>query len=180
MRYIIFVLIAIINAIIAGMAGAATIYSIAPDILLCCIFSVTIIENSPAGIWLGLLGGFTLDILYSQTLGFYALPYVLIAFAVYMIVPRLKYIDNYILPTVFVFTAYLIKDLFAVIAAAIIGRSVNFGVMFVKGTIWSALFTAIFMWLIHLIMRRLYATKRMKAHSGREFARLRKIKKTWV
>ncbi|MEZ4357168.1 MAG: rod shape-determining protein MreD [Eubacteriales bacterium] len=177
MRYLILALICVINTLILGAAGNASMFGAAPDLLLICIVSIAIAEKSLSGMWLGLSGGILLDILYGPAVGFYSIPYVVAGFLAMIAVRRVSYIDNYIVPTIICLAVFLIKDFTAFITANIVAINVSYGVVFIKCTLLSALYTVILMPFIHLLMRKLYYTHFLKSVKFSEFRVVDKMEK---
>lgn len=177
MRHLIFALICLINTLILGAAGNASMFGAAPDLLLICIVSIAIIEKSLSGMWLGLCGGILLDILYAPAVGFYSIPYVIAGFLALTAARRVSYIDDFIVPTAICLAVFLLKDFTGFLTAKIASVDVAYGVVFVKSTLLSALYTIILMPIIHLLMRKLNYFHSLKSVSFSEFKTVNRMER---
>lgn len=177
MRQLIFALVCLLNILILGAAGNASMFGAAPDLLLICIVSIAIMEKSLSCMWLGLIGGLLLDILYAPAVGFYSIPYVIAGFLAMTAARRVSYIDYYIVPTVICLAVFFVKDFTVFLTAKITAINVSYGVVFIKSTLLSALYTVILMPGIHLLMRKLNYSHTLKSVGFSEFKYVDKMEK---
>ena len=115
-----------------------------------------------AGMWLGIINGLILDILFSGMLGFYAIPYAVCGSAFYFISKRFRYMDNFFAPAGLALVGFIIRDVVLLIVSYLTGISVNAGFVLVRFTLLSALETALIMMALHILIRWLYKIRALK------------------
>lgn len=163
MRYLAIGLMALINTFFAaGVFGAVSLFGLAPDLLICFIASIAIMEKSLMGMWLGVINGLILDILFSNALGFYAIPYALTGSILFFISKRFRYMDNFFAPAGMAFAAFIIKDVLQILLSYLMGININAGFVIVRFTLLSALETAAVMIPLHILVRWLYKVRVLK------------------
>ncbi len=143
----------------------------APDIVICTIASLAVLDDGMAGAWVGLACGLGIDI-FIGPIGFNALPLFLTGVAAYYVRKNVGYIDKVFLPLAFAAGAYFFRQGLSAILAYMIDRQFSILEMFLRYILPQAVLTVVFMLLVHYIMRRIYGTKAMKKKSARDFKRL--------
>ena len=173
MRYVFFTVVSIVCLMLTGTVfpnlNVAGIY---PDIIMCSVISIALIEKSMAGAMVGLSCGLVLDLFFSGSIGLYALPYFVTGAAVYFIVNSLKYVDRFLLPLGFVVGGYFFKEIITSLLVYMLGVNFNFFNMFIRLMLPQAIATAIFMLLVHFIFLRIYRSSSMKLKSDSDFKHL--------
>lgn len=163
MRYLILGVMTLIHICFAGgVFGAVSPFGLAPDLLICFISSIAIMEKSLMGMWLGVINGLILDILFSNALGFYAIPYALTGSILFFASRRFQYIDHFFAPAGMAFVGYMIRDVLQIVLCYIIGININAGFVIVRFTLLSALETAAVMIPLHILIRWLYKVRVLK------------------
>lgn len=170
MRYLVLFVVAIVNLIFTGAVFTnINIAELAPDIIICTITSIAILEKSMIGAIMGLSCGLVLDLLFSPAMGIYAIPLFITGAILYFVLNNMNYIDRFLLPFFFAIGAYLIKELISALIANMMAYSFSFWQMLVRFILPEALMTGIFMLLVHTIMRRIYQSPSMKLKNPQEF-----------
>ncbi len=172
MRYLILAAVTFVNIIIASAVFPhINIADTAPDIIVCTIVSIVILENSMAGAAVGLACGLFLD-LYSGIIGYYALPYFLTGAVMFFIRKNIYYVDKIVLPFFLAIGGYFMREALGALLAYTLDKQFLLSEMFLRYMLPEAAMTGVFMFLVHLIMRRLYRTKSLKKRSSEDFRRL--------
>lgn len=173
MRYIVLAAVTIINLIFTGAVFPnINIAGLAPDLLICAMTSIAVLERSMAGAGIGLISGIVLDLFFSGAIGFYAIPYLITGTALYVVSTRFRYIDSFIMPFFFAIGAYLIKELLSALLAYMLGTSFSFPHMLMRYILPEALLTGVFMLLVHLIMRKIYRSSSVKPGRSEDIKKL--------
>ena len=173
MRYVFFAAVALVNLIFTGTVFPnINIAGIYPDIIMCTIVSISLIEKSMAGAMVGLACGLVLDLLFSGTIGLYALPYFVAGAVVFFISKKLRYMDRFLIPISFVLGGYFLKEIISTLLVYMLGVEFSFSHMFVRFMLPQAFETAILMILIHLLFIKFYRSSSMKIKSNDEFKHL--------
>jgi len=163
MRYVIMGLMTILNIFFAGgVFGAVSPFGLAPDLLVCFMASIAIMEKSMVGMWLGVINGIILDILFSDAIGFYAIPYAVTGMVLYLIATRFRYMDHFFAPAGIAFIAFVVKDVVSIVVSYLCGIHLNAGFIIVRFTLLSALETAAVMVALHILVRWLYKVRALK------------------
>jgi rod shape-determining protein MreD len=149
-------------AFTGGVFGAASPWGLAPDLMICFMASIAIMEKSMAGMWLGIINGLILDILFSGALGFYAIPYAVCGSAFYFFSKRFRFMDNFFAPAGMAVIGFVIKDIVLMIVTYLVGIKINAGFIFVRFTLLSALETGLIMLALHILVRWLYRVRALK------------------
>lgn len=172
MRYLILLAIIFTNLIFENTVFPnMSIAGIAPDIVICTIASVAILDDGMTGAWIGLACGLGMD-LFTGVIGFNALPLFLTGVAAYFVRKNAGYIDKVFLPLAFAAGAYFFRQGLSAILAYMLDRQFSLGELFIRYMLPQTLLTVVFMLLVHFIMRRIYSTKLMKKKSASDFKRL--------
>ena len=173
MRYVFFAAVTIVNLIFTGAVFPnINIAGIYPDLIMCTVISISLLERSMAGAMVGLASGLMLDLLFSGTIGLYALPYFIVGAAMSFIAKNIKYIDKFLLPTIFVFGGYFVKEIISSLLVFLLGVEFSFSHMFIRFMLPQAFETGVLMFLVHLIFRRLFRSSSMKLKSRDDFKHL--------
>ncbi len=172
MRYLILLAVTVIDLILNNTVFPnINIVGISPDIIICTIASITILESSMTGAWIGLICGLFID-LYSGVFGFYALAYFLTGALAYFIRKRIFYVDKIIMPFAFAAGAYILKEAVLMLLAYMLDKQFSLSHMLLRYILPQAAFTAVFMLLVYLIFIRIYRLPPMKHKSAEDFKRL--------
>lgn len=172
MRYLLLLAVSVVNLIFANaIFPNINIAGIAPDIIICTMVSIAILENSMTGAWIGLICGLATD-LYAGIIGFYAIPYFITGALIYFIRKNINYFDRFFMPFSFAAGAYLLKEAINALLAYMLNKDFSLSYMFVRYFLPEAAVTGFFMLLVHYFMVKLYRLNYMKRKSGRDFRRL--------
>lgn len=173
MRYVFFLVVTIINLILTGAVFPnINIAGIYPDVIMCSIVSIAMLERSMAGAMVGLASGLVLDLFFSGTIGLYALPYFIIGAGMYFAASRIKYIDRFLLPLGFVVGGYFLKEFIMATLVYMLGVKFTLSNMFLRIMLPQAVATGLFMILVHFVFSRIYRSPSMKIKSDSEFRHL--------
>lgn len=173
MRLIVLAAIAVVNLIFTGAVFPnINIAGLAPDIIICSMASIAILEKRMTGAVIGVICGLILDLLFSGTIGFFAIPYLIVGAALYAIVRRISYIDRFFLPMGIAAGAYLIKELLSALLSYMLGYEFSLIRMVVRYILPELLLTGIFMLLIHLLLTRIYRSSSVRPSNPEEFKHL--------
>lgn len=163
MRYLVLALTAVINLILTGAVFPnINIAGIAPDVIICTMTAIAVLERSMTGAGIGLFCGLVLDLMFSGSIGLYTIPYLITGAVVYFTVKSMNYIDNYLLPFLFAMGAYVVKELASAVLIYMIGIDFSLTHMFVRFILPETLLTGLFMILVHFIFTRIYRSSSMK------------------
>lgn len=173
MRAIVFSSTALIGLIFtSAVFPNINIAGIAPDIIICLIASITILDKSMVGAIIGLACGLLLDLFFTGAIGFYALPYFVTGAILYFVCKNIRYIDKYLLPVILTAGAYVVKELTFALLSYMMSIDFSFGHIFLRYILPEALMTGAFMLLIHYLFLKIYRTGSMKSKSFKDFKRL--------
>lgn len=172
MRYLILLGISFVDLIFANtIFPNINIAGVAPDIIICTMVSIIILENSMMGAWVGLFCGLAID-LFAGVIGFYSLPYFLTGAFVYFIRNNVHYFDRFLMPVSFAAGACIFKELLISILAYMLNKQFSLSHMFFRYFLPEAALTAAFMLLIHFLLTKLYKLNYLKKKSDRDFKHL--------
>lgn len=172
MRYLILLAVTAVNIIFTNTVFPnINIAGLAPDIVVCTIASITILDESMVGAWLGLICGLSMD-LFIGVIGFNALPYFLTGAAAFFVRKNLGYLDKILLPLAFAVGAYVFKEGISALLAYMLDKQFSLSEVFVRYILPQTILTAALMFLVHFIMRKIYNTRVMKKKSSQDFKRL--------
>ena len=173
MRYLILGAVAVVNLICAGAVFPnINIAGTAPDIIICTMASLAILEKNMTGAVLGLACGLVLDVFFTGTIGLYALPYFAVGAGLFFASRHLRYVDHFFMPVVIAFGACLARDLITSVLAYMMAVKFSFGHMFVRYTLPEAALTAAFMLLIYFLFTKIYQHSNIKLKNPKDFNRL--------
>ncbi len=172
MRYLILLAITFVDLIFANtIFPNINIAGIAPDIVICTVASLAILDDSMVGAWIGLACGLGMD-LFMRPIGFNAMPLFLTGAAAFFVRKNVGYIDKVFLPIAFAAGAYFFRQGLSAILAYMLDLKFSLGELFLEYMLPQAVMTVALMLLVHYIMRRIYDTKVMKKKSASDFKRL--------
>jgi rod shape-determining protein MreD len=163
MRFIMLFAAVVINLILTGSVFVnLNIVGIAPDLLICTMVSIALLEKSMMGAVVGGICGVTLDIMFTGVIGSYTIPLFLTGALLYFASNQIRYIDNYLAPFIFAVSAYFIKELISALMVYMLGYSFSLPYMFIRYILPETLVTGIFMLVVHMIFRRIYRSPAMR------------------
>ncbi|MGI5848861.1 MAG: rod shape-determining protein MreD [Christensenellales bacterium] len=172
MRFIILFFVTVINL---GFAGTVfpniNIMGIAPDLIICTIASMAILEKSMIGAVIGLVCGLVLD-LFTGDIGFYAIPYFVSGAMIFFVRKSVNYIDKFLLPALFAMGAYVIKELLFALLAYMMNAKFSLSYMFIRYILPEAVLTGLFMLLIHFIFSKLYRSGSIRPKAQEDIKKL--------
>lgn len=173
MRYLVLGLTAVVNLILTGAVFPnINIAGIAPDVIICTLTSIVVLERSMTGAGLGLVCGLILDLLFSGSIGLYTIPYLVTGTVVYFAIKSMNYMDNYLFPFLFAMGAYVVKELVSAVLIYMLGINFSLSHMLLRFILPEALLTGLFMILVHFIFLRIYRTSSMKPISSDDLSKL--------
>lgn len=173
MRYVFFAVVTLISLIFTGTVFPnLNIAGIYPDIIMCSIVSITLLEKTMAGAMVGLVCGLVLDLFFSGIIGLYALPYFVVGAIMYFVSKNLKYLDKFLLPVSFVLGAYFVKEIISSLLVYMLGVQFTFVNMFLIRMLPQGIATALLMLLVHYIFSRIYRASSMKLKNSEDFKHL--------
>jgi rod shape-determining protein MreD len=165
--------VAIVNLIFTGAVFPnINIADTAPDILICTMASIAILEKNMTAAVLGLICGLILDVFFTGTIGFYAIPYFATGAILRSVCNRIRYYDKLLLPMLIAFGACIGRDLISALIAYMMAIDFSFGRKFLRYTLPDAAQTAVLMILIYFIFTKIYQHSVIKQKSPRDFSRL--------
>ena len=172
MRYLILLAITVVNSIFANTVFLnINIAGLSPDIIVCTIASITILDESMIGAWIGLICGLSMD-LFIGVIGFNALPYFLTGAAAYFVRKNVGYVDKLLLPLAFVSGAYVLRKGLSALLVYMLDKQFSLWQMFIRYILPEAILTAMLMLIVHFIMRYIYRYRAIKKKSSQDFKRL--------
>lgn len=173
MRLIVLAAIAVVDLIFTGAVFPnINIAGLWPDIIICSMASLAILEKRMTGAVIGLICGLILDLLFSGAIGFFGIPYLLIGAALYAVVKRISYIDRFFLPMGIAAGAFIAKEILSALLSYMLGYEFSLLRMFVRYILPEMLLTGIFMLPIHLLLTRIYRSSSVRPQNPEEFKRL--------
>jgi|AGTN01.2.fsa_nt_gi rod shape-determining protein MreD len=173
MRYVMFAVIAVVNFIFAGAVFPnLNIAGIAPDIIICSMASIVILEKRMTGAVIGLVCGLLLDMLFSGVIGFYTIPYLLTGAVLYAAVRRISYIDRLFVPMLIAAAAYIFKEMLSGLIIYMLGSEFSLTHMLLRYILPETVATGILMLFYHLLLQRVYRSPSVHPVNPEEFKRL--------
>lgn len=163
MRLIMLFAAVVINLILSGTVFVnLNIAGLAPDILICTMASIVLLEKSMMGAIIGGICGIAMDIMFTGIIGSYSIPLFLTGAFLYFISNQIRYMDNYLVPFLMAAGAYFIKELITALIVYMLGYSFSLPFMFARYILPETLLTALFMLIVHMIFRRIYRSPTMR------------------
>ena len=139
-----------------------SISDIAPDIVMAVLIAIALYGGAPIGGVLGFATGLLLDVSFSAPFGFYAMQYMVVG-AVAGLASEIVEPDRWIIPIVSGALGYAIKDVMAMIVLMFNGVGLGeLSIVFFARSLPAAVYTAIFMIPICLIISWLFGRRFMK------------------
>jgi rod shape-determining protein MreD len=173
MRYVFFAVVSIVSLIFTGAVFPnLNIAGIHPDLIIVSIVSIAILERSMAGAMIGLVCGLILDLLFSSAIGVIAIPYLIVGAAMFFVRKNLRYMDRFLLPSVFAVSAYLVKEMISALIAYMLGVEFSFWHMVARYILPKAAFTGVIMLVVHMLFTRIYRASSMKLKDSADFKHL--------
>ncbi len=173
MRYIVLAAIVVINLIFTGAVFPnINIADLAPDLIVCTMASIAILEKRMTGAVIGLICGLVLDLLFSGAIGFFALPYLITGAVLYPVVKQISFIDRFLVPMGVAAGAYLLRDILSALLTYMLGSTFSLGHMIIRYILPEMLLTAVFMIPVHLLLSRIYRSPSVRPQNTEEFKRL--------
>lgn len=173
MRYIVFIAIATVNLIFTGAVFPnINIAGLAPDIIICSMASIAILEKRMTGAVIGLVCGMILDLLFSGAIGFFTIPYLLAGAMLYAVVRQIAYIDRFFLPMAIAAGAYFVKEILSALLTYMLGYEFSLIRMILRYVLPEMLMTGIFMLPTHLLLTRIYRSSSVRPQNLEEFKHL--------
>ena len=173
MRYLILGAVAIVNLIFTGAVFPnINIAGIEPDIIVCTMASIALLEKNMTGAVIGLVCGLVLDVFFIGTIGLYALPYFAVGAGLFFACRQLRYVDRFFLPALIVFCACIACDFISALLAYMMAAEFSLSYKFIRYMLPSAAFSAVFMMFIYFLFTKIYQHSVIKLKSSRDFSRL--------
>jgi rod shape-determining protein MreD len=173
MRYIVLAAVTVVNLIFTGAVFPnLNIAGLAPDIIICTMTSIAILEKRMTGAVIGLICGLMLDLLFTGAIGFFAIPYLLVGAALFAVVKRIAYFDRFFLPMGIAAGAYLLREMLSALLTYMLGSEFSVWLMLVRYTLPEMCLTALLMVPIHLLLSRIYRSPSVRPQNPEEFKRL--------
>ena len=173
MRYLILGAVAVVNLIFAGAVFPnINIADTAPNIIVCTMASLALLEKNMTGAVIGLVCGLVLDVFFTGTIGLYALPYFAVGAGLFFVCRRLRYVDRFFLPALIAFGACLAHGLVSALLAYMMAVDFSFGYMFVRYMLPGAALSAALMLLIYFLFTKIYQHSNIKQKNSKDFNRL--------
>lgn len=162
MRYVVLALMGILSVLISGTVfSAMNIGGLQIDLLLLVVVSVALIEKSSMPIILAAGSGLFMDILFSTTLGVYALSYTAVAAVVVFATKKARRQNPLI-----IFAAgaggYLAKEIITGLVMYILGARFDFGMMLYRYILPSMLINGALVFVFYLLFEKLFKQNFMK------------------
>ncbi len=173
MRYVILAAVAIVNLIFTGaFFPNINIAGTAPDMLICTMASIAILEKNMTAAVLGLICGLMLDIFFTGTIGFYAIPYFTTGVILRSVCSRIRYFDRFLLPMLIAFVACIVRDLMFALISYMMAIDFSLSHMLIRYMLPDAAQTAVLMLLIYFLFTKIYQHSVIKQKNPRDFSRL--------
>ncbi len=173
MRLIVFAAIVLLCvALTCGVFSNFGISGIIPDLLICFIVSIALLEKNPVVLFMAAIGGLCIDVLYSDTLSLFAIPYLVGATFVLLAAGRLNVNDKVILPALLAAAMFMIKDFLCLLLFYVFGNRVDITYMLLRYSLPGAAVTGILTPLIYLLVRKLFKLHLLKRIRHDDFSKL--------
>lgn len=173
MRYIVLAAVVIISLIFTGAVFPnINIAELAPDLIVCSMASIAVLEKRMTSAVIGFVCGLTLDLLFSGAIGYYTLPYLITGAVLYATVRRISYFDKFLIPMGVAAGAYLLREMISALLTYMLGYGFSLWHMLVRYILPEMLITAAFMLPVHLLMARIYRSPSVRPQNPEEFKRL--------
>ncbi len=169
MRYVVLALLGMLGVLLAGsIAAGVSIAGVSVDILLLMVTCVALLDKTSAPVLFAAGAGLCMDILYSTSLGVYALPYAATAALVMFLSRNIK---RFNILVVFASGAggYLLKELLMIAIVYVLGARFSVTRMVVREILPAAAVAGGLNLLAYMVFSRLYQLSWMRPrakHAG--------------
>lgn len=173
MRYVVLIAMGILSALLSGTAFSTSFdvagLGIQIDLVMLFTLGLVLVEKNIAPIVFAALTGLLMDILFSTTLGIYALSYTVAAAAASVAVHRLEKF-NFLHIFAVGMGGYIVKELMmALIVFAQGARQFEMGTILLKDTLPSAAVCGALLLLVYLLISLLYRNAWMRPRAAAHF-----------
>lgn len=163
MRYIMLFAVAVLNLILTSTVFVnINIAGIAPDILICSMVSIAIVEKNMTAAVIGGVCGILLDIMFTGMIGSYAIPLFLTGAILYFASRQMRYTESFLIPFLFALGAYFLKEMVSALIVYMLGYSFSLPFMMVRYMLPEMLVTGVFMIFVHMAFKRIYRSPAMR------------------
>lgn len=155
MRYIFLGVSTMISLFCNGVLfNRYTVFGIHPDLMLAVMVAMMLAEKSMTPAFYMTGGALFLDVLFSGSLGFYMLQYLLLGWIIYGFIER--HGVNLLSAPLVGGAAWIVRDVLAFLLSAFRGRTMDLGGRLLTQTLPGALLAAALVTLLYLLYKRLY------------------------
>lgn len=174
MRITVFVLIVILCvSLTCGAFSNFGLFGIIPDLLICFLISITLFDKSIAVLFMAPAAGLIIDILYSDAWGMIAIPYLIVATIMFFFATKFKINGKIIMPVVFGFTLFLVKDILCMFLAFLFGNTSDMVSLFLRYSIPGAAITGVLTPAIYFLTRTLFQIQWLRKIKTDDFRNLK-------
>ena len=173
MRYVVFVLLGVLSTILSGTVFSTSFdlagLGIQVDIVLLIVLALVLVEKSITPIIFAAAAGLLMDMMFSTTLGMYALSYTIAAAVASIAAHSMEKFNSL---HIFIVGAggYMIKELvMALIVFAQGARQFDLGAIFLRDMLPSAAFSGALLLLVYLLVSLLYRNTWMRPRMSSHF-----------
>lgn len=157
MRIAVFVLIVIICVSLScGVFAHFGLFGTIPDLLICFLISIALFDKSIAVLFMATVAGLLFDIRYGGAWGMFAIPYLIIAVIIFFVSTRFKISSKILMPAIFGFMLFLIKDSLCMLLSFLFGNSTDMVSIFIRYSIPGAAITGVLTPAIYLLTRTIF------------------------
>jgi rod shape-determining protein MreD len=169
MKLLVMAILIIINVFLSGSVFTQIyLFGAAPDILICFAASIICIEKRVNGIIFAMIGGFVLDIIFANVLGFYTLQYFIGSVAMYYVASR-SYTDSIFVTGIIAAIGVVAKEIVACTIVFFMDQSFSFVFVLLRYILPVALTSGLLALLTELFMKWIYSFKFMTRRATTEF-----------
>ena len=163
MRYIMLLAVAVVNLILTGTVFVnLNIAGIAPDILICSMVAIAVMEKNMTAAIIGGACGIVLDIMFIGIIGSYAIPLFVTGAVLYFASRHVRFTDGVLIPFLFALGAYFIKEMVSALIVYMLGYGFSLPFMMVRYILPNMIATGVFMFIVHAIFKRIYRVPAMR------------------
>ena len=173
MRYVVFILMGVIGTILSGTVFSASFdlagRGIEIDLVLLLVLALVLVEKNLTPIIFAAAAGLLMDMMFSTTLGMYALSYTVAAAAASIVAHRMEKFNSLHIFLIGV-GGYVVKELvMALIVFAQGARQFDLGAIFLRDMLPSAAFCGGLLLLANLLVSLLYRKAWMRPRVSSHF-----------